>query len=62
MDHVHEPLFEWIEMEEPEVEDDTNSNANEDIDSMLLDKECWEHEVDVEDFSMKTTTSTIQKK
>ncbi|CAI9291730.1 unnamed protein product [Lactuca saligna] len=62
VDHMHEPLFEWIEMEELEVEDDTNSNADEDVDSMLLDKECWEHEVDDEDFSMKTATSTIQKK
>ncbi|CAI9294552.1 unnamed protein product [Lactuca saligna] len=39
VDHFHEPLFDWIEMEEPEVEDDTNSNADEDVDSMLLDKE-----------------------
>ncbi|CAH1438027.1 unnamed protein product [Lactuca virosa] len=62
VDHFHEPLFDWIEMEEPEVEDDTNSNADEDVDSMLLDKECWEHEVDDEDFSMKRATSTIQKK
>ncbi|CAH1420214.1 unnamed protein product [Lactuca virosa] len=38
--HMHEPLFEWIEMEEPEVEDDTNSNADEGVDSMLIDKEC----------------------
>ncbi|CAH1446244.1 unnamed protein product [Lactuca virosa] len=62
VDYMHEPLFDWIEMEEPEVEDDTNSNADEDVDSMLLDKECWEHEVDDEDFSMKRATTTIQKK
>ncbi|CAH1442427.1 unnamed protein product [Lactuca virosa] len=62
VDHMHEPLFEWIEMEELEVEDDTNSNADEDVDSMLIDKECWEHEVDDEDFSIKRATSTIQKK
>ncbi|CAI9259609.1 unnamed protein product [Lactuca saligna] len=63
VDHMHEPLFDdWIEMEEPEIKDDTNSKADEDVDSMLIDKDCWEHEVDDEDFSMKRATTTIQNK
>ncbi|CAI9304146.1 unnamed protein product [Lactuca saligna] len=62
VDHMHEPLFDWIEMEEPGIEDDTNSKADEDVDSMLIDKDCWEHEVDDEDFSMKRATTTIQNK
>ncbi|CAH1434002.1 unnamed protein product [Lactuca virosa] len=36
VDHIHEPLFDWIEMEEPELEDDTNSNEDE-VD--VIDKE-----------------------
>nr|KAJ0219221.1 hypothetical protein LSAT_V11C300130470 [Lactuca sativa] len=48
VDHMHEPLFDWIQMEEPEVEDDTTSNADEDVDD--------------EDVSMKRATTTIQKK
>ncbi|CAI9266554.1 unnamed protein product [Lactuca saligna] len=62
VDHMHEPLFDWIEMEEPKIEDDINSKADEDVDSMLINKDCWEHEVDDEDFSMKRATTTIQNK
>ncbi|CAI9286024.1 unnamed protein product [Lactuca saligna] len=54
---MHEPLFDWIEMEEPEVEDDTNSNEDE---VHVIDKEGCEHEMDDEEFSMKRARASIQ--
>ncbi|CAH1433084.1 unnamed protein product [Lactuca virosa] len=59
VDHLHEPLFKWIEMEEPEVEDDTYSNEDE-VD--VIDKEGWEQEVDDEEFYLKRARASIQKK
>ncbi|CAH1438957.1 unnamed protein product [Lactuca virosa] len=58
--HMHEPLFDCIEMVEPKVEDDTNSNEDEDDDSLLVDKEGYAYEVDDKDVSMKTTRESIQ--
>ncbi|CAI9271272.1 unnamed protein product [Lactuca saligna] len=56
---MHEPLFDWIKIEEPEVEDDTNSSEDE---VNVIDKLSWEHEVDDEEFSMKRARASIQKK
>ncbi|CAH1441105.1 unnamed protein product [Lactuca virosa] len=59
---MYKPMFHWIKMEEPEVEDDTNSNEDQDDDSLLVDKEGWDHEVDDENVFMKRERASIQHK
>ncbi|CAH1436663.1 unnamed protein product [Lactuca virosa] len=53
IDHDHENLFDWIEMEEPEPEEPRYED--EDVDSIMADNDRCDHEEDDEVISSKRT-------
>ena len=58
IDYMDEPLFEWLEKEDPESDNEAvEMNDEEDVDSQLYDNEKWEHEEDEEVVSIKRTTN-----
>ncbi|KAL4564918.1 hypothetical protein LXL04_028994 [Taraxacum kok-saghyz] len=58
IDCMDEPLFEWLEKEDPKSDNEAvEKNDEEDVDSQLYDNEKWEHEEDEEVVSTKRTTN-----
>lgn len=53
IDHDHEPLFDWIEMEDPDAMEP--EYKDEDVDSIIEDGEKCDHEEEVEVISSKRT-------